>query len=35
MTDPPSDTIELHQSGDGSSSIDVRQEDDTVWVIQQ
>ena len=35
MTDPPSGTIELYQSSDGSVSIDVRTENDTVWVTQQ
>ena len=33
--DPPSGTIELYQSSDGSVSIDVRTEDDSVWVTQQ
>ena len=35
MTDPPSGSIELYQSSDGSVSIDVRTENDTVWVTQQ
>lgn len=34
MTDPSSDTLELYQSSDGSVSIDVRTEDDTLWVTQ-
>jgi prophage maintenance system killer protein len=35
MTDQPSGSIELYQSNDGSITIDVRMDGDTVWLTRQ